>query len=199
VSPRRGPLARIRAPRAAAAIVLALACGGCGGSAAAPQTASGSPFAWLRPGPAPSGWHRVRAGGGAVLAYPPSWHAIGGDPGTVSAARTTATGVIVGYLNATPAIAAETLSGWSRFRVAHNVDEGNRDVRTLARGRGLRFLTGTGSCVVDQYRTSRRRYREIACLVRGTSTGWVIVAAATPGAWRAEEADLHRAVAAFRT
>jgi hypothetical protein len=95
------------------------------------------------------------------------------DPGTVSAAHVDARGVIVGYLNATPQQADESLSNWAAFRPHHNAHEGDRHVRVLAAARALRFGSGRASCVIDTYGTSRAPYREIACLVQGArhSTG----------------------------
>ena len=62
----------------------------------------------------------------------------------------------------------ETLADWAKFRPAHNADEGDMHVVTEAAARGLRFRTGSGSCVIDRYATTSARYREIACLVHGS-------------------------------
>jgi hypothetical protein len=134
-----------------------------------------------------------------VLAYPPSWHAISGDPGTASAALTASGGLIVGYLNATPATSSEVPSSWARFRVDHNGEEDDRHVHLIAQAGDLRFLTGIGACVTDSYQTSASPYTEIACLVRGQGHPTVIVAAATSSAWAEQQAALHTAIAAFRT
>ena len=186
----------------AAALAGALALAGCGGGAshgAAKATASG-PFAWLRPAAAPAGWTVARLPSGkAALAYPPGWRTIHTDPGTVSAALRDAGGSIRGYLNVTPLAGPETLANWARFRPAHNRDEGDRRVVTEAAATGLRFRAGTGSCVVDRYATVSTRYREIACLVRGTRATTVIVAAAEPGDWDRLAPALHRAVDSFTT
>ena len=127
---------------------------GCGGVGASAPTTAAAPFAWVDPAPTPSTWQTVRTASGAVLTYPQSWHRIAGDSGTASAARTGAGGVIVGYLNATPAIPAEVPASWARFRVRHNAEEGDRDVHLIAQARGLHFRTGRGACVIDGYRTS---------------------------------------------
>jgi hypothetical protein len=59
---------------------------------------------------------------------------------------------------------------------------------------------GTGSCVLDSYRTETdHRYREIACIVAGRTATTVIVAAAEPEHWAALRGDLERAVQSFST
>ncbi|MGH2868316.1 MAG: hypothetical protein ACRDNK_12215 [Solirubrobacteraceae bacterium] len=106
----------------------------------------------------------------------------------------------VGYLNLTPRQGRETLTNWSSFRVAHNADEGDRQVRILAVGRGLRFRNGHGSCVRDSYLTSSgARYIEIACLVAGSRTAAVIVGAAPPQAWAQVSPSLRWAISAVLT
>ena len=60
-----------------------------------------------------------------------------------------------------------------------------------------RFRSGPGSCVIDQYRTSARSYREIACLVTGPHRATVIVGATTPGLWPREAPVIERAISAF--
>jgi hypothetical protein len=178
-------------------LAAALALAGCGGgdhSAARPAA-----FAWLHPGAAPSGWTAVRLPSGtATLAYPPGWRPITSDPGTVSAAAVGPRGLIVGYLNATPHQANESLSNWATFRPTHNAKEGDRSVRVLSAATGLRFATGRGSCVEDTYHTVRANYREIACLVAGRHGQSVVVAAATTAAWPRLQAQLHQAVGAFQ-
>lgn len=178
------------------AVALAIATAGCGGRGG--SQASG--FDWLQPGPAPHGWRMLSLRpGGPALPVPPGWRLIHGDFGTVSAAVYGTHRVIAGYLNATPGQTGETLAGWARFRPAHNTREGNTGVRTLASATGLRFRTGTGSCVQDSYRTSITSYREIACIVRGARGTTVIVAAATPSRWARLAPTLERAVSAFTT
>jgi len=109
-------------------------------------------------------------------------------------------GTIVGYLNATPQEGRETLSDWGSFRIDHNGDEGDHDIKLLATAQGLRLAGGRASCVIDDYQTiSDRHYREIACLVAGRSSTTVIVAAAPPSRWHAERSLLQRAVSAFTT
>jgi hypothetical protein len=130
---------------------------------------------------------------------PPGWRSTDGDPGTRTAISRGPSGRIAGYLNATPRQGAETAANWSAFRVAHNRDEGDRDVRLQAAATGLRFRGASGSCVLDSYRTeSGARYREMACIVSGRSTT-VIVAAAPPQRWPAEAPTIERAIADFTT
>jgi hypothetical protein len=177
-----------------AALVLA-SCGGDGGAAP-----SSSRFGWLRPTSLPPGWSAARLPTGtATMAYPPHWRRIAGDPGTVSAALVGADDSIVGYLNATPRQANETLSNWATFRPNHNAHEGDRHVHTLAATHAMPFRSGHASCVIDTYRTSRAAYREIACLVAGAGNATVIVAASTTAAWPDHHRQLERAVQAFRT
>jgi hypothetical protein len=175
---------------------LALAgCGGGGGGSSQPST-----FGWLHARSAPAGWSvAALPANSARMAFPDGWRRITSDPGTVSAAQVGRNGLIVGYLNATPLQARESLANWSVFRPTHNAHEGDRDVRVLASARALPFRSGRASCVVDTYRTSRASYREIACLVAGARRSTVIVAAATTAAWPREQARLERAVQAFRT
>ncbi len=180
---------------AGAALAMALAVAGCGGGAPRP-----SAFAWLKPAAAPAGWHVLRLpSGAAALAAPPGWRTIKTDPGTMSVALLGRDGRIRGYLNATPQSGEETLANWTRFRPAHNREEGDRAVVTEAAGTHLRFRAGTGACVVDRYATVSARYREIACLVRGARASTVVVAAALPRDWPALAPALRRAVASFST
>jgi hypothetical protein len=171
------------------------------GGSDAGATTHGATFAWLRPTPVPGGWVTLRLPGSpARLSAPPGWHAVPGDPGTRTSVTRSSSGQIIGYLNATPHQGDETLANWSDFRVDHNRDEGDRDVRRLASASGLRFRSGTGSCVLDSYSTSSgHHYREIACLVAGHTASTVIVAAAPPRRWAAEAPRLERAVTDFTT
>jgi hypothetical protein len=182
---------------AAAAVVLFVGVG-VGGGQSGHRHASGQ-FAWLHPAPPPAGWtvaHTVRGG---TLAYPPGWKPIKTDPGTASAALLGPRGRIEGYLNATPNQGTQTLANWSRFRPAHNREEGDTNVRLVASARDLKFRNGRGSCVIDTYTTSKASYREIACLVSGPRSPAVIVAAAPVELWNREAATLRRAVSSFGT
>ncbi len=167
-------------------------------AARAPATVTPAAFAWLRPAPPPSGWSVARLSTGATLAFPPGWRRIAADPGTASAARMApGSGLIAEYLNATPQQGDETLENWSRFRPGHNLDEGDRHEQVLAATEGLKFRAGSGSCVIDRYRTIRAGYQEIACLVRGSRGESVIVAAALSAQWAKVAPVLERAVSAF--
>ena len=108
-----------------------------------------------------------------------------------------ARGRIDGFLNATPKQGTETLANWSRFRVGHNRGEGSRSVHLVASAKDLPFRSGRGSCVIDTYVTSKARYREIACLVSGSRSSAVVVAAAPVQLWAHQAATLERAVASF--
>ena len=178
---------------AAAAVVLIV---GVGGGQAGHRHASG-PFAWLHPASPPAGWTLARTERGGTFAYPPGWKPIKTDPGTASVALLGRGGRIEGYLNATPKQGTETLANWSRFRPAHNREEGDRNVRVLASARNLKFRGGRGSCVIDVYTTSKATYREIACLVSGRRSPAVIVAAAPVELWNRHAATLRRAVSSF--
>lgn len=176
-------------------LLVAAAAAGCGATRGAGNP---SAFAWLDPAPPPSAWPLARLSGTAALAYPPSWHRIESDPGTVSAALVAArTGLITEYLNATPKQATETLQNWASFRMAHNQNEGDSQEHVLAQARDLRFRSGRGSCVIDRYSTTRIRYQEIACLVRAPTRETVVVAAALAAKWAHDSPALERAVSAF--
>jgi hypothetical protein len=193
----------------AAAACAVLAAAGCGSSGNAPGTATrvtavapadAGGLAAIRPRRAPASWHLQRTSGGASLFYPPGWTVAHGDPGTATAEALGAGGQIVSYLNVTPRQGGETLSGWAGFRVRHNIEEGERGVRTERSRTGVRFRDGVGSCVRDSYRTvTGSRYVEIACLVQGALTSSVIVAAARPGAWSSAAPALERSLSALLT
>jgi hypothetical protein len=154
-------------------------------------------FAWLRPAPAPADWNVTRISGGATLSYPPGWRPLKTDPGTATAGLLQGGDELVGYLNATPRQGEETLGNWDSFRPDHNRDEGDRSVHLIASSTGLPFRGGHGSCVIDDYTTSRATYREIACFASGERSSAVVVAAAPTSAWHQEAPTLRRAVSAF--
>jgi hypothetical protein len=152
-------------------------------------------FGWLRSGPPPSGWPVVVIPIGAAMPYPPGWQRIASDRGTASAALFDRRHDFLGYLNLTPRQSSETLADWSRFRLAHNADEHEHDVRTLAVGTGLRFSAGHGTCVRDVYTTSTNtRYIEIACLDVGRRSSVVIVGASPAQDWARISPLLERAI-----
>ena len=104
-------------------------------------------------------------------------------------------GSFIGYLNLTPRQGAETIDNWSRFRVAHNADEHERDVTTLASATALHFGSGRGSCIRDAYTTTTgARYIELACLVAGRRASVVVVGATPPAAWGRMAPLLERAI-----
>jgi hypothetical protein len=188
---------------AALALVSAATVAACGSSE--PSETSGPPalanpaaFAWVHPMPTPSAWRtRPLPSGDASLSYPPGWRLIKTDPGTVTAARKSGDR-IVGYLNITPQSGDETLANWASFRPAHNREEGDHAVVTMASATGLRFRNGQGSCVKDGYTTSSNaRYVEIACIVRGPQATTVIVGAAPPTLWSRFSPMLQRAISTF--
>jgi hypothetical protein len=166
-----------------------------------PATGDTAAFAWLHPGAVPAGWTARRLPGSpARLPAPPGWRPAAGDPGTATMVSRGPSGRIVGYLNATPRQGPESAANWSTFRVDHNREEGDRDVRLLAAAADLRFRSATGACVIDSYlTTSGNRFREIACIVSGRSATTVIVAAAPPAHWALEAPVLERAVSSFTT
>ena len=180
---------------AAATIVLAVA------ASASPSAAGPSPaFHWLQPRPAPHGWKLARLPSGhATFGYPNTWRPIRTDPGTASVALLGPRRSIRGYLNLTPRQGTETLANWPSFRIEHQSDEGSTEVRLIASAHHLVFRSGRGSCVIDSYRTSRARYREIACLVAGARTSSVIVGAAPSQTWLQHAATIGRAIATLRT
>jgi hypothetical protein len=183
-----------------AALASAAALAACG-SGSPPAAGSPRAFAWLRPSPTPLAWHTSRLPDGAArMAYPPRWRSIRSDPGTVSAATRAESGEIRGYLNATPQQGAETLGSWSSFRIEHNADEGDVDVRRVASATNLRFRRARGSCVIDTYTSSTgHRYREIACIVAGASATTVVVGAAPPAQWGQQGPAIERAISSFIT
>ena len=168
-------------------------------SSRASKRVSSDGFGWLRPAPAPAGWASARLASGATLAYPSNWRQIRGDRGTASAALIDAHGQYLGYLNLTPRQGSETLAGWTAFRLQHNAEEGDREVRALGAASGLSFRGGHGACVRDTYATSAARYEEIACLVLGAHAASVIVAAAPPARWSEQRGTLERAIRAMST
>lgn len=186
---------------ASVAAFMGIAVAKSGSDASGPSSIHARAFGWLRPSSVPTDWSAWRLPGSpARLPAPPGWRHEAGDPGTRTVVLKGSSDAVAGYLNATPREGTETPANWSRFRVAHNREEGDREVRLLAAAAGLRFRAATGSCVLDSYRTSSdRRYRELACIVAGRSGSTVIVAAAPPARWRAEAPTLERAIASFTT
>ena len=199
-----------RAIVAALAVASAAAFAACGAttqqavsssSADAPAQMRPQAFAWLHPASPPSSWQTsTLPNGKAQLAFPGSWRSIVSDPGTRTAAIRSRGGRIAGYLNATPQQGDETLGDWSSFRIDHNGDEGDTNIKLVAAANNLAFRNGHGSCVIDDYRSSSgHQYREIACIVAGASATTVVVGAAPPQHWHSQSPALERAISAFKT
>jgi hypothetical protein len=165
-------------------------------SAAAGQ----GPFSWFKPAAPPAHWEAlVLPSGSAVLFFPPSMRPIHADAGSVSAAQGSS-GHYVAYLNATPQQGNEELSTWATFRLERLREENDEPAHEVARAFDLAFRGGKGSCVIDDYFTRHklRRFREIACLVKGRSTESVLVAATPRADWSRVGPRLERAVAAYQ-
>jgi hypothetical protein len=143
--------------------------------------------------------HEPAAIGQASPALPAGWGRLRGDPSSASAALLNPDGTIRAYLNATPAEGSETLAGWARFRVRHNAAEGDLGVRLITAQTSLRLAAGRASCVVDDYMTSRSRYRELACILAPASgrQATVLVAAAQPNVWTSQRPALQFAINHF--
>ena len=75
-----------------------------------------------------------------------------------------------------------------------------RRARQLAVSHGVRFLGGTGTCVVDAYITKVKahHFTELACFVQGKTSSSVIIAAAPTASWATASGVLMRAVAAYQ-
>ena len=71
--------------------------------------------------------------------------------------------------------------------------------RQVSAATGLRFRSGHGSCVMDDYRNGVTTYREVACLVKGARATTVIVGAAPVDHWRARAREIEPAIASFAT
>jgi hypothetical protein len=185
----------------AATIAAILGVWGGAADAGASVDARAPAFRWLHPQPPPPGWKLARLpSGAATFAYPKTWRPIRTDPGTATVALLGHAGSIRGYLNVTPRQGTETLANWPSFRIQHlRAEESSKDVRLIASAHGLRFRSGRGSCVIDSYRTSRTRYREIACLVAGARTSSVLVGAAPSKTWAQQAETIERAFASLRT
>jgi hypothetical protein len=186
-----------------AAVLVASNRGSTGASApqVRPPAVHPTAFGWARPTGVPASWATLPLPNSpARLPIPSGWHPAESDRGTRTAELKGASGQIDGYLNATPQQGQETLANWAKFRIDHNGEEGDRNVRLIAAASGLRFRKATGSCVLDSYVTSSaHRYREIACILAGRSATTVIVAAAPPRRWAAEAPALERAITSFTT
>ena len=74
---------------------------------------------------------------------------------------------------------------WPEFRLEHLTDDDASTARQLAASHGVRFLGGTGTCVVDAYVTKVKahHFTELACFVQGKTSSSVIIAAAPTASW----------------
>ena len=184
----------------AASIAASLGVWGAAADGSPSVNAQAPEFRWLQPQRTPHGWKLARLpSGNATLAYPRTWRPIRTDPGTASVALLGHGRSIRSYLNLTPRQGMETLANWPSFRIEHLGDEGSTDVRLITSAHGLVFRSGRGTCVIDSYRTSRARYREVACLVAGTRTSSVVVGAAPSKTWAQQAGTIERAIASLRT
>jgi hypothetical protein len=195
-------------PKSAAALILgalSIAVAGCGGATKSTHTQARAPqrpvaFAWLAPAAPPPTWRVLPISSGAAMPYPPGWKRVRGDVGTATAILSGAGQRVLGYLNLTPRQGAETPASWARFRVEHNAEEGDRRVKTLAVGTGLRFRSGHGSCVRDSYTTKTgAQYVEVACLVVGSKGASVIIGASPPDELVRISPLIERAISGFTT
>jgi hypothetical protein len=136
--------------------------------------------------------------GDAILAYPPSFRPARSDPGSLSVAAGTAPHVYEGYLNVTPRQGAEQLHGFAAFRLDRLGDE-DTAVHEIVAAENVAFVRAVGSCVNDDYRTriGDNHYEELACLVAGRRSQFVIVASARFGEWDWFVRTLRTALATF--
>ena len=123
-----------------------------------------------------------------------------GDASSVSAVLRDRNGTVLLYLNGGPSTGSPNMASWPAFRLDHLREEHNRSVHEDAHAALLAFRGGKGSCVIDDYVTSRapHHYREIACLVQGRSTASVLIAAALVQAWPTYASQLERAIEAWQ-
>ena len=158
-------------------------------------------FLTLTPAAAPASWPRLALPDGtAVLSYPPSLRPVSGDKGAVTVARLGPAGSYALYLNATPRQGTENLQNWAAARLQHLHADETASARQDAAAGGVAFLGGTGTCVLDDYVTEigAHHYKEIACLVQGTSGASVVVAAAPAAQWTQAAPLLEQAIAAYQ-
>jgi hypothetical protein len=183
-------------------MAVAVAVSACGSSAASPTAekpvSRAGALGSLRGVAPPPGWVQLRGvAGGAVLAAPATWHRVEGDPGSVTFELGRHPDRPLGYINATPATPEEHLPGWIAFRLRHNREDGDQEVRLLGARSRVHLGTGTlATCVQDAYSTRTARYIEIACLAQTPSGRTVIVAASPQQTWTQQRATLTRAVEA---
>jgi hypothetical protein len=194
--------ASVRGVIVAAGLITAMLASACGSASSAGSAATGGhvvsagALASLRTQAAPHGWRPVRlSAGGAALAAPPGWRRVSGDPGSATFVLGASANHPRAYLNATPATDEERLGSWVGFRLSHNRDEGDRNVRLLATRGELRLGGDVAArCMQDAYISGTTDYTEIACLAQAASGRTVIVAASPTPAWPQQRATLMRAI-----
>jgi hypothetical protein len=81
----------------------------------------------------------------------------------------------------------------------HLTDDDARSARVDATARGLRFLGGTGACVLDDYVTKvqAHHFREVSCFVRGPHGSSVVVAATLARNWPMYSTLVERSIEAY--
>jgi hypothetical protein len=111
----------------------------------------------------------------------------------------TAPHVYEAYLSVTPRQGAEQLHGFAAFRIDRLADE-DTDVHEIATAENIAFAGAVGSCVNDDYHTriGDNHYEELACLVSGRRSQYVIIGAALFADWGRLATTLRTALAAFR-
>jgi hypothetical protein len=190
--------------RSRAILGLSVALSGCLGVAGTQAAGLPAPFSLnsLKPTTEPPNWVPfIPASHTSTLWSPPFMRRISGDSYSVSTALRSHSGTLtLVYLNAGPKTGAERMSNWPAFRIDHLREERARDVHEEGKASGVGFRGGKGSCVMDDYITSREdhHYREVACFVQGRTTASVIVAAALVNEWPRYGPQLIRALESWQ-
>ena len=156
-------------------------------------------FRWFAAAPAPATWrHRALSPGAGILSYPATFVS-GNDRDGIARERLDRHGTVLIYLDASPKQGPESLRDWPSYRIGVVRRESN-DVHEDGHAFGLPFRGGSGSCVLDDYRTrvKNHHYREIACFVQGRGHATVLIAAALESEWARAVKILERAVDAYR-
>jgi hypothetical protein len=156
-------------------------------------------FRWFSPAAAPATWrHRTLPPDAGILYYPATF-VDSHDKDGVARERLGGHGSVLDYLDVSPKQGPESLRDWPSYRLELVRAESN-DVHEDGHAFGLRFRGGTGSCVLDDYRTrvENHHYREIACFVQGHKHATVLIAAALESEWARAAKTLERAVDAYR-
>jgi len=156
-------------------------------------------FRWFAAAPAPVSWrHGAPTSGVGILSYPAKF-VDGHDRDGISRERLDRHGTVLVYLDVTPKQGPERLRGWPHYRLGVVRGESN-DVHEDGHAFGLGFRGGSGSCVLDDYRTrvENHHYREIACFVQGRKHASVLIAAALESQWVRATKTLERAIDAYR-